>query len=157
LDGIPYWLIENMILNGELRNIKYLATNGVYGVLEALSPIFTPPNWTSAFTGVEPREHGIFSFNYINRNYKLSSINSKFRKTDPVWIIASRKGKRSIVVNVPLTYPPDKLNGVMVSGDERIGKPTKKHVYPLEAYELIEEVGYEFEAPSYDNPEEIFV
>lgn len=155
LDGVPYWLIERMMSQNELNYMKILAREGVYGVLEAIPPIFTPSNWTSAFTGVDPREHGIFTFSYINKDYRMLSINSRFRRVDPVWLIASRRNKKSIVVNVPVTYPPDQFNGIMISGDERIGRPSRKHVYPDEIYSLIEDVDYEFETPLYEDPETV--
>ena len=137
LDGVPLWFLKIAAKEGYISTISQLMESGVYGVLNAIPPIETPPNWYSAFTGVDPGTHGIIGFFTIDNQYKFRYYSARDRKVDPVWIILSRYGKKSIVVNVPLTYPPDKINGFMVGDDERYGAPMKEHVYPEYIYDIV--------------------
>jgi|Deesub1362B_J571_1020462.scaffolds.fasta_scaffold00005_167 predicted AlkP superfamily phosphohydrolase/phosphomutase len=152
IDGIPLWLIEDAVNKGYLKKIGEYMEKGVYGNLLAYPPIHTPPNWMSAFTGVPPSVHGIMGFYYIDRNYEVKHYNSTYRKVDPIWVTASKYGKKVIAVNIPMTYPPDQVNGIMVSGDERYGPPTEKHVYPPEIYNLLREENYIIDVLLYDKP-----
>ena len=139
LDGVPLWLLRDAVKKGYLNTISRLMDNGVYGVLNAVPPINTPPNWYSAFTGVDPGVHGIIGFYTLDNQYRIKYYSARDRKVDPVWVIASRHGKRCVIVNAPLTYPPDRINGYMIGDDERYGAPTREHVYPDSIYELAKE------------------
>lgn len=153
LDGVPLWFLNNAREKGYIKNMSKLMDRGVYGNLIAVPPIYTPPNWTSAFTGVDPGVHGIVGFFTYDTEYNLRYYSASDRKVDPVWVIASRHGRKSIVVNVPLTYPPDEIDGYMISGDERYGPPTEKHVYPRSIYSLVRDMGYLIDTLLYDLPE----
>jgi predicted AlkP superfamily phosphohydrolase/phosphomutase len=49
-----------------------------------------------------------------------------------IWNILSEYGKQVLVVNVPMTYPPEPVNGIMVSGYASPGahliSPTPRHL-----------------------------
>lgn len=155
IDGVPLWFIEDARDKGYIKNIPRLMDNGVYGRLVAVPPIYTPPNWTSAFTGVDPGEHGISGFTRFTDEYTITYTTSRHRRADPVWIIAGRYGRKSIVVNVPVTYPPDEFNGVMISGDERFGPPPRNYVYPPEVYNILREMNYRIASPPYGSIGEV--
>src|SRR5260370_34130380 len=36
--------------------------------------------------------------------------------TRPIWDILGQHGGRSLLVNIPTTYPPEPVNGVMITG-----------------------------------------
>ncbi len=77
----------------------------------------TPTAWTSFATGMNPGQHGLFDFTGRKPDsYETYLVNSTYRASPPLWLLLSRQGKRVIVFNVPVTYPPDKVNGLMVSG-----------------------------------------
>lgn len=147
LDGVPLWFLRDAAEKGYIKNISRLMDTGVYGILNAIPPINTPPNWYSAFTGVDPGVHGIIGFYTLDNQYKVKYFSARDRKIDPVWVIVSRYGKRSIIVNVPLTYPPDNINGYMVSGEDRYGPPTEEHVHPKSIYNLVRDSGYQIGIP----------
>jgi len=65
-------------------------------------------------TGKNPAKHGIFDFMGIEREeWRLNLYTSRSKKSKEVWDLLCGK---SIVVNVPLTYPPRRINGIMVTG-----------------------------------------
>jgi hypothetical protein len=106
IDGGTWTMIEPMMAAGELPNLKKLYDSGLHGVLESRPPIISPVVWTTIFTGFGHQKHGI-------KDWKTSqSVN---RKVSAIWEIL--KDKKTVnVFNVPATWPPDPVSGVMLSG-----------------------------------------
>lgn len=68
-------------------------------------------------TGKNPGKHGIFDFTFRKKGtYELSPINARMREGKAFWSLATEAGKKVCIFNVPVTYPPDAVNGIMVSG-----------------------------------------
>lgn len=117
LDGASPDIIESLIDLGKLPTFKRLKEEGAMGKLRTTLPPITGSAWSSFMTGKNPGKHGIFDFIYRKEGtYHLSPINSKRREGRPFWYWASEVGKRVCIFNVPITYPPENVNGVMVSG-----------------------------------------
>ena len=76
------------------------------------------PAWPSIYTGLNPGNHGIYGFVTQQRGENQDYIlhNSDSIKGKAVWDILGKNGRKSVIVNVPLTHPPYPINGVMVSG-----------------------------------------
>ena len=64
----------------------------------------------------DPGTLGFYGFrNRGDYSYEKNSlVNSNSVKTDRVWDIVSRVGKKVITVGVPQTYPPKPVNGIQV-------------------------------------------
>ncbi len=61
--------------------------------------------------------HGVFSpFIKNSSSYGVRAMSGKDIMTRPIWELLGARGGRSIVVNVPTTYPPEPLNGEMITG-----------------------------------------
>jgi predicted AlkP superfamily phosphohydrolase/phosphomutase len=101
---------------GKLPTFQYLAKNGASGILKSTIPPVTPAAWTTFATGLHPRKTGIFDFFYQDENYEYNLVNATHLKSRTMWDILSFYQKKSIVVNVPMTYPPKQINGVIVPG-----------------------------------------
>lgn len=130
LDGATWDIIHPMIHKGQLPTFKYLIENGSYGNLNSTIPPLSAPAWTSAFTGVNPGKHNIFDFFTIrNDNYELRNVTSNDRKTPAIWNILDTYGMTSGIFNMPMTYPPEAVNGFMVAG---LGTPdtNSNFIYP---------------------------
>ncbi|MDY6861431.1 MAG: alkaline phosphatase family protein [Thermodesulfobacteriota bacterium] len=101
----------------DLPNIRRLLSSGIYGELESCDPPITIPAWTVMMSGKDPGKLGIYGF----RNRKDYSYDGLFFATssevkeDRVWDILSCNDKKVILVGVPQTYPPKKINGYLVS------------------------------------------
>jgi len=115
LDGGTLDLMKNWIEKDELPTFKKIIKNGVHGKLRSTTPYYSAPAWVSISTGCNPGKHGIYDF-FRTDFYKKKIINSKLRKVDAIWNILTKSNKKSIVANVPGTYPPDKVNGIMITG-----------------------------------------
>jgi predicted AlkP superfamily phosphohydrolase/phosphomutase len=117
LDGATFDLIRPWIDQGYLPVIKSLMDTGAYGTLNSVLPPMSPPAWTSAITGVNPGKHAIFDwYRRLPNSRSLVSETAKSRRAKAIWQIASDAGRKVGVINVPLTDPPDVVNGFMISG-----------------------------------------
>ncbi len=141
LDGATWDLIDPWMKGGLLPTFKKLVENGVRGHLKSTIPPHSAPAWTSAFTGVNPGKHNIFCFSK-RAGYDLKLTLSSDRKAKPIWTILSEKGYRVVVINVPGTYPPEKVNGIMVSG--MVGAPAvlPNYTYPKQLQDKLDKIGY---------------
>lgn len=117
LDGATWDLADPWIAAGELPNLARLRAEGTSGTLWSTTPPVTFPAWTTFTTGVNPGKHGIFDFTRREAGtYDVRFVNSTFRKSPTVWRIMGEAGRRVCVLGVPGSYPPEAINGVMVSG-----------------------------------------
>ena len=100
-----------------LPTIQHLLRNSTYGHLKSCIPPITVPAWACMTTGKDPGTLGIYGFrNRLDHSYDgLTIATSLTVQEDRVWDILSRVGKKVIVVGVPQTYPPQPLNGLLIS------------------------------------------
>ena len=121
LDGGTWDAFDRFIELGYMPNLARLKERSANGVLNSTILPFTMPAWTTFFTGRNPGSHGIMSFwQQEPEGYNLDNVgefvNSTILGPANLWSLMSRKGRKLIVINVPLTYPPQPINGVMVTG-----------------------------------------
>ena len=138
LDGATFDIIDPLIEQGRLPNLQSIIERGVRGNLESTIPPLSPVAWTSFMTGANPGKHGIFDF--IGRkpgSYQFQVINAASRKIEAFWKVISNTGKKVGVVNVPMTYPADKVNGFMIAG---LDSPSVKSKFTFEPPELYDEI-----------------
>jgi predicted AlkP superfamily phosphohydrolase/phosphomutase len=141
LDGGTWTILDNLIEQGKAPFFSYLCKTGTYGVLRSTTPPVTAPAWTSFLTGQNPGKHGLFDFQRIDftsnsRNLTVSTDCKSATMID----YFNDKGKRSLFINVPLTYPPQPINGVLIAGFPV--SPDSDFVYPPEMLQQIKEMKY---------------
>ncbi len=149
IDGGSLKLIEQW--KDELPNFKEIVERGVFGELESTVPAFTCPAWPCMFTGKNPGKLGMYDFFNLQftEEHGPSVFSSSDYHTSSLWTILNDYGKEVGLFNVPITYPPHKINGFMVCG---IGTPIKastNYTYPAELKKTLDEVvdGYEVFPP----------
>ena len=117
LDGATWDVLRPLMAQGYLPNLRSVMQSGVSANLESVIPPVTASAWTSFMTGKNPSKHGIFDFTSFDlRNYRWGINTAQQIQSKTIWQILSEQGKRVVVVNLPYTYPPYEINGVMVSG-----------------------------------------
>jgi predicted AlkP superfamily phosphohydrolase/phosphomutase len=80
-------------------------------------PAATFPAWTSLVTGVNPGRHGVLDFTErVPGTYRVRFLNGSYRRVPALWTRLCAAGRRVVVLTVPATYPPERVDGVMVSG-----------------------------------------
>ncbi len=143
LDGVPYGLIRDWVAEGELPVMGSLMREGVSGPLKSTIPPTSGPSWSSFMTGMNPAKTGIFDF--LRRragSYVFPPVNASHRAGRTLWRILSEAGRRVGVLNVPMSYPVEEVNGFMVSG-WLTPYMARDYIYPRElGTELREKVGY---------------
>ncbi|MFN2164815.1 MAG: alkaline phosphatase family protein, partial [Anaerolineae bacterium] len=133
LDGATFDLIRPWAAASELPNIARLMAEGTSAALRSVPNQNSAPAWSSYATGKNPGKHGIYYFNErIAGTYSTRYLNGSFRQGESWWMIASRGGKRVAVVNVPMTFPAEPVNGVMLAGLDAPGMDSPGFSYPSE-------------------------
>jgi predicted AlkP superfamily phosphohydrolase/phosphomutase len=115
LDGATLDLMDPWMNEGKLPTFQKIRDQGVYGRLRSTTPYYSAPAWVSIVTGCQPGKHGIYDF-FRTDTYKKSIVSSRHRKVPAIWNILTQDDKKSLVVNVPGTYPPERIDGVMITG-----------------------------------------
>jgi predicted AlkP superfamily phosphohydrolase/phosphomutase len=125
---------------GRLSNLSKLKAAGSFDRLKTTYPSISPVAWASFMTGVDPGRHNIFDFlNRDPRTYtpQLSSSDVRpttrtvrvgdwlipvgkplirgMRKSRAFWSILADHGIACNILRVPLTFPPEKFAGVLLS------------------------------------------
>lgn len=144
IDAATLDLIEPYLAAGQLPNIGRLMRGGAYAPLRSTLPVMSPPAWTSMITGQNPGKHGIYDFlRFIPGTYRIQATRSDQTSYRTIFDLASQHGRRVLSVNVPLTYPPRPINGVMIAGPI---VPTRGvYVHPPEFDRELRERGYELD------------
>jgi predicted AlkP superfamily phosphohydrolase/phosphomutase len=137
LDGADFHLTSELLAAGRLPNLAKLAERGASGMLKSTYPSFTAPAWTSFITGLWPGNHGIYNFRtrpYPAANaagYTRPLMDSSALVGKTLWSVLTANDVSVGSVNFPVTYPPERVQGYMVSG-MLAGGETEDFVYPRE-------------------------
>jgi predicted AlkP superfamily phosphohydrolase/phosphomutase len=116
-DGATFDLIRPWVAEGKLPNVAKLMETGTHGPLRSTLPPWTFPAWNTFMTGKNPGKHGIFDFFRIRPGtYDLDFVNGGHRRAATFWQILSAAGRSVVSISVPCTFPPEPVNGVMISG-----------------------------------------
>jgi predicted AlkP superfamily phosphohydrolase/phosphomutase len=140
-DGMDPDLAERFMNEGRLPNLAKLRQKGTFSKLRTTFPAISPVAWSTFMTGVNPGKHNIYDFlardtsNYLpflssaeikgpKRHIKIGKYSIPFGKTEikgmrkstPFWHWLGKAGIFSSVIRVPVTFPPEKFDGVLLSG-----------------------------------------
>lgn len=117
LDGATFDLILPWAEAGELPHLAGLLQEGAWGPLASTVPPVSLPAWTTLMTGANPGRHGIFDFTQrVPGRYQVAFVNATHRRLPSLWQLASGAGRRVGVIGFPGTYPPEPVNGFLISG-----------------------------------------
>ncbi len=116
-DGATFDLIEPWVKQGYLPNFKKFMEEGTYCKLKGLVPTMSFSAWTSLATGVNPGKHNIFDYIEDKKDsYDVDLVSSENRKCKAIWNYLNDHNKKAGIINMPATYPAEKLDGFMISG-----------------------------------------
>ncbi len=117
LDGATFDLIRPLAQAGRLPVLERLMREGAHAPLRSTILPNSFPGWSSCTTGTSEGMHGVFSpFIKNPASYAVRAMSGRDIQTQHIWDFLSAEQGRSIVINIPTTYPPEPLNGVMVTG-----------------------------------------
>jgi len=141
LDGLEPTIVERLMERGELPNLKSLRERGAYRRLQTSTPALSPVAWSTFATGCDSSRHAIWDFLARDRRSYLPRLSSsevygtpRFWKFGPLriprggagvrslqksktfWRVLSEHGIFASVLRVPITFPAEPIDGVMISG-----------------------------------------
>lgn len=152
MDGADPHLISDWIADGELPAFTRLRDEGFLAPLRSTIPPLTPVAWNTFMTGVNAGAHGVFDWRqFTDADGSGAPVKPSVRT---LWRLLSDRGLRVGVMNVPATYPPESVNGFVVSGPESPGF-TADMASPPEAFETLARAtgGYDPFPTSIQSPE----
>lgn len=143
IDGATFSILDPLLAQGKLPNLLRMQQFGAWGKLQSTRQPITPAAWTSMFTGLTPGKHGIYDFQRRKPDsYELELVNGRMRDGQAVWSWLSTQGQQVGVLNVPITYPPERVNGFFVSGMDAPRNAQVSITHPAELFsDIIETVG----------------
>ena len=149
LDGATFKLLEPLAKEGRIPTLAGLMEGGAWGILESTLPPVTIPAWISMMTGKNPGRLGLYDL--LRRvDYGVEPNESCFKESNPVWRTLNRYGLKTGVMNVPGTYPPDEVDGFMVTG-MMTPSPSSPYVHPPELRSELNTVHeYEIDVPPWN-------
>jgi len=117
LDGATWTVLDPMRRLGLMPNLDALLQRSAHGTLRSVVPPVTTAAWTSLMTGCGPARHGVFDHRYLDTASGQMKVNHSARVRVPTfWHLLSDAGRSVVSLNVPATFPPLNVRGVVVSG-----------------------------------------
>ena len=148
LDGTPHSLLEKLFKEGKLPNLDALlhdtshtSASKPYTRIDSVLPCVSSVAWASYQTGLGPCGHDIQGFVDLqphSYDYYIP-IGANLQGTT-IWEALGNGGKQVAAINVPETYPPRPVNGVLVSGF--LGTELDRMTHPPEFAQRLQRMGY---------------
>lgn len=144
LDGVPFGMIKDFTETGVMPNTAELISQGIFKKMNSSIPEVSSVAWSSIVTGQNPGQHGIFGFtDLFDNSYKMKFPNFNDLKSPPFWDMWEGK---SVIINVPSTYPVREMNGVHISGFVSID--IEKSVHPKSLIPQLSSLDYRLDVDS---------
>jgi predicted AlkP superfamily phosphohydrolase/phosphomutase len=139
LDGATFNLIGPWIEEGKMPTLRRLMKEGASGVLTTTLPPISSSAWVSFATGKNPGKHGLVDFVHPRQNsYQISIVSPQQRASKAIWNLLSETGRKVGIVGMPVTYPPEEVNGFMIS-DFLTPSASDDYTYPLSLREELDQ------------------
>jgi predicted AlkP superfamily phosphohydrolase/phosphomutase len=144
LDGTPYSLLLKLTRQGICPTLSKLMSTGSLQEMKSTHPAISSVAWTSFTTGVNPAKHGIFGFMDRTANsYDIYFPTSQHIMSKTIWNMLRTYNKRSIVINVPATYPAAEMYGILIAGF--VAVDLRRATYPPAVVPLLKAMDYKID------------
>lgn len=115
VDAACHDVLDPLFRADELPTLQSVFETGVDGSLRSQIPPWTASAWPSLYTGTNPGKHGVFGFLQFD-GYEWDVVDATRVRARPLWQHLDLHGRSSVVVNVPMTHPPEPFDGALVPG-----------------------------------------
>jgi predicted AlkP superfamily phosphohydrolase/phosphomutase len=131
-DGADWDVLDPLLAAGELPALRGLVDRGRRGVSRSCLPSHSWAAWPTFLTGLDPGGHGVFDILEYRPGAMLRAPVSWQSILAPTWPEkVSEAGKTTLLINVPLTFPPPALRGVVIAGG--VVPPRRPYSHPPDA------------------------
>jgi predicted AlkP superfamily phosphohydrolase/phosphomutase len=125
-----------------LPRLRQRFANGSLVPMTASIPEISAVSWSSFMTGAQAGVHGIFGFvDLVPGSYRYRFPDFRDLRAEPFFCGLGARGLRSVVINLPATYPARPIPGVLISGF--VALDLEKAVYPPRYLPWLRQVGYQ--------------
>ena len=116
-DGADWRILDPMLEQGLLPNVQALIDRGARGVLRSTTPNHSWAAWPSFLTGLEPSNHGVYDIfeREIGQRRNLPVTYGSIKATTMLSDL-NAAGATTVMTNLPLTFPPPRIEGKIVAG-----------------------------------------
>ena len=137
-------MLKNFAETGIMPNTRELISQSVFKKMLSSIPEVSSVAWSSMITGQNPGGHGVFGFMDLHPDsYRMKFPNFADLKAPPFWDLWQGK---SVIVNVPSTYPVREMNGVLISGFVSID--FEKCIHPKSLIAPLKDMDYRLDVDS---------
>jgi predicted AlkP superfamily phosphohydrolase/phosphomutase len=149
LDGAGFEILEPLMKEKRIPHIENLINKGCSGLFESTIPPVTIPAWVSMLTGKNPGKIGCFDL-LKQVGYLSEPSNSCFHDNTPIWQILNKYCIKTGLMNIPGTYPPETVDGFIVTGMMTPSKHSE-YSYPVTLSSELEKniTDYEIDVPQW--------
>jgi predicted AlkP superfamily phosphohydrolase/phosphomutase len=144
IDGVPHSLMNEAFSRGVMPNFQRLVDRDGVISMNSVIPVISSVAWATFSTGVNPGKHGIFGFVDRDADLNYRILTAKDNKARSLWRRLNDLGKRVVAINVPGTYPPEPIDGIVIG--DFISPSIEKASYPNEIAPLLRELNYIIDA-----------
>jgi uncharacterized sulfatase len=139
IDGVPYSMLAEHF--DEFENLAAIADEGAAGPIQSIVPPESSACWPALTTGVNPGETGVYGFQdrEVGSYDTYVPMGSAVQATR-LWDRVHDADRNATVMNVPVTFPPQRDVQRMVSGFLSPG--LDKAAYPDDLRENLEDLDY---------------
>jgi predicted AlkP superfamily phosphohydrolase/phosphomutase len=117
LDAAEPELIERWTGDGTLPHLARLRARGSYRRLASSAAWLSGSPWPTFYSGTSPAEHGVYhNLQWRPDRRMFARPGPDWLPLRPFWRALGPMGRRSLVIDVPRTYPPTPFDGVEISG-----------------------------------------
>jgi predicted AlkP superfamily phosphohydrolase/phosphomutase len=172
LDGASFVALDPLMECGVMPTLAQLRAGGFSATLVSTLPPVSAPAWSSFITGKNPGKHGVFQFYDVNpwsptslgqgqRTYLAVPgvvVNSRSIMAPKLWDLMGAAGLRVATINLPMSYPPEPINGLMVTG--MLTPPgSRQFTYPPELADALDdyEIDLDPKEKDFSSPDEKFL
>ncbi|MFD1586960.1 alkaline phosphatase family protein [Halorientalis brevis] len=142
IDGVPYSMLAEHF--DEFENLAALAEEGSAGAIDSIVPPESSACWPALTTGVNPGETGVYGFQDREvGSYETYVPMGRDVQATRIWNRVHDADRRATVMNVPVTFPPQRDVQRMVSGFLSPG--IDKAAYPDEFAEYLDGIDYKID------------
>jgi predicted AlkP superfamily phosphohydrolase/phosphomutase len=115
IDAACQPVLDQLSETDSIPNLESIIETGTSTPLESQIPPWTPSAWPSMYTGVNPGKHGVYNFVSFD-GYDWEVVTANHVREHALWKLLDEHDLSSVIVNVPVTYPPDEINGAIIPG-----------------------------------------
>jgi len=117
LDGTALAVLRPLAAAGRLPQLARWLGEGVVRPLRSTVPAMSFPAWSTFQTGLDPGAHGLFDFTQkLPGAYRIRFTNARDRSGESLFGAVTRAGGTLLALGMPATFPPEPVNGLLVSG-----------------------------------------